>query len=186
MDEFPTLVMKTRDLLHLRGYDTEELLEYDDWYAMVCRKEEGEDTIKKLVWVFKEPKLVGIAVVRDIVRYMEDFNAQRGMLVGGKRFTPAAKKHARKTRVELVEGGYASFDLFGHDLVTPHTIASEEEVQLVLDHYGIDKQKLPRIFREDPAVKLLGARPGQVVRIERDSPTAGKTYYYRLVVEPGQ
>ncbi|MFO7835833.1 MAG: DNA-directed RNA polymerase subunit H [Candidatus Thorarchaeota archaeon] len=76
--------------------------------------------------------------------------------------------------------------MFDHDLVTPHTIASEEEVQLVMDHYGIDKRKLPRIFREDPAVKLLGARPGQVIRIERDSPTAGKTYYYRLVVEPGQ
>ncbi|TFF94074.1 DNA-directed RNA polymerase subunit H [Candidatus Thorarchaeota archaeon] len=105
------------------------------------------------------------------------------MIVGGSRFTPAAKKHARKNRVELVEGNYASFDLFEHQLVPKHTVASVEEVDLVLEHYGIDKPQLPRILRDDPAVKVLGARPGQVVRIERDSPTAGRIYYYRLVVD---
>ncbi|MHA2322341.1 MAG: DNA-directed RNA polymerase subunit RpoH/Rpb5 C-terminal domain-containing protein [Candidatus Thorarchaeota archaeon] len=62
-------------------------------------------------------------------------------------------------------------------------IASDEEIQLVLDHYGIEKNQLPRIFREDPAVKVLGARPGQVIRIERESLTAGRSFYYRLVVD---
>ncbi|MCK5151611.1 MAG: DNA-directed RNA polymerase subunit H [Candidatus Thorarchaeota archaeon] len=108
------------------------------------------------------------------------------MLVGGSRFTPAAKKQARQTRVELVEGGYSSFELFGHELVPKHIISSIEEVQLVTDHYGIKKTQLPRIAREDPAARVLGAKIGEVVRIERDSPTAGKVYYYRLVVDPGR
>ncbi|MHA1909410.1 MAG: DNA-directed RNA polymerase subunit H [Candidatus Thorarchaeota archaeon] len=86
----------------------------------------------------------------------------------------------------MVEGGYSSFELFGHELVPMHIIASIEEVQLVTDYYGINKVQLPRIAREDPAARVLGAKVGQVVRIERDSPTAGKVYYYRLVVEPGR
>ncbi|MBY8998061.1 MAG: DNA-directed RNA polymerase subunit H [Candidatus Thorarchaeota archaeon] len=105
------------------------------------------------------------------------------MLVGGSRFTPASKKFAKESRVELVDGGYASFDLFEHELVPPHIIAADDEIQLVLDHYGIEKNKLPRIRRDDPAVKVLGARPGQVIRIERDSLTAGTSFYYRLVVD---
>ncbi|MCK4484870.1 MAG: DNA-directed RNA polymerase subunit H [Candidatus Thorarchaeota archaeon] len=105
------------------------------------------------------------------------------MLVGGTRYTPAAKKHARATRVELVEGGYASFDLFGHELVPQHTIAEDSEVQLVLNHYGIKKSQLPRILRDDPAARVLGAKVGQVIRIGRTSPTAGSIYYYRLVVD---
>ena len=68
-------------------------------------------------------------------------------------------------------------------VISSHAFASEEEIQLVLDHYGIEKNQLPRIFRDDPAVRVLGARPGQVIRIERDSPTAGKSFYYRLVVD---
>jgi DNA-directed RNA polymerase subunit H len=145
-------------------------------------REFGGESHKYVVWVLKEPKVVGVALVRDLFREMEETDSLRGMLVGGSRFTPAAKKIALTSRIELVVGNYASFDLFEHELVPQHTIASDEEVQLVLEHYGIERNQLPRIYRDDPAVKVLGARPGQIVRIQRDSPTAGRTFYYRLVV----
>jgi DNA-directed RNA polymerase subunit H (RpoH/RPB5) len=45
------------------------------------------------------------------------------------------------------------------------------------------KSQLPRILRDDPAARVLGAKVGQIVRIERASPTAGPIYYYRLVVD---
>ncbi len=186
MVELPDIVIKTRSLLTLRGFKVSELLEYENRYMMLPEREHRGTTVKKVVWIYKIPKVVGVALVRDLVREMEEQNAQEGMLVGGSRFTPAAKKQARQARVELVEGGYSSFELFGHELVPNHIIASIEEVQLVTDHYGIKKTQLPRIAREDPAARVLGAKIGEVVRIERDSPTAGKVYYYRLVVEPGR
>ena len=186
MVELPRIILKTRSLLNLRGYEVEELLEYEDRYVMHPLYKSTDPAIKSVVWIFKEPKVIGVAIVRDIVREMDEENAQEGMLVGGTRFTPASKKHARATRVELVTGGYASFDLFEHDLVPRHVIAEEDEVQMVLDHYGIAKPQLPRILREDPAAKVLGAKPGQVVRIERVSPTAGVSYYYRLVTDVGR
>ena len=186
MVEILSAVLKTRDLLFLRGYQVEELFEYETRFALYPMKKGDDVDVTSVVWVFKEPRVIGVAFVKDIVKEMEEKEAQEGMLVGGSRFTPAAKKHARMTRVELVEGNYASFDLFKHESVPNHIIASQDEVELVLEHYGILKPQLPRILREDPAVKVLGAKAGQVIRIERESPTAGTTYYYRLVVDPGQ
>jgi DNA-directed RNA polymerase subunit H len=182
MIELPSAVKRTRGLLNLRAYSVDEVLEFDDRYVLYPTKEFQGELLKYTVWIIKELKVVGVAYVKDLAREMEETESQRGMLVGGLRFTPAAKKMAMISRIELVNDGYASFDLFNHELVPIHIIASEEEIQLVLNHYGIEKNQLPRIFRDDPAVKVLGARPGQVVRIERDSPTAGKTFYYRLVV----
>jgi len=41
---------------------------------------------------------------------------------------------------------------------------------------------LPKISSEDPAVQLLGAKIGDVLKIKRDSPTAGEFLVYRTVV----
>jgi DNA-directed RNA polymerase subunit H len=183
--ELPSAVIRTRGLLNLRSYSINEVLEYDDKYVMHPTREVDGEVLKYVIWILKETKVVGVAIIRDLVSQMEETESQRGMLVGGSRFTPASKKYAKISRVELVDGGYASFDLFEHELVPPHIIAADEEIQLVLEHFGIEKNQLPRIFRDDPAVKVLGARSGQVIRIERESLTAGKSFYYRLVVESG-
>jgi DNA-directed RNA polymerase subunit H len=179
----PSVVMKTRALLMLRGYVSTEVLEYENRYVLLPTRGVKDKQIQSLVWIFKEPRVVGIALTRELATEMEETNATEGMLVGGFRVTPAAKKFSRQNRIELVDAGYASFDLFGHDLVPHHIIADESEVKLVLNYFGITRSQLPRIRRSDAAVKLLGAKKGQVVRVHRDSPTAGQVYYYRLVSE---
>ena len=183
ISEIPAIVIKTRSLLALRGFTVNQLLEYEDRYVMFPKRDSEKGLLKYTVWILKEEKVVGVAIVRELVKEMEETESQRGMLVGGARFTPAAKKFAKVSRVELVQGNYASFDLFDHELVPPHVIAEDNEIHLVLDHYGINKTHLPRIQSRDPAARVLGARPGQVIRVERSSPTAGVTYYYRLVID---
>jgi hypothetical protein len=106
MIEFPSNVIKTRSLLNLRAYAVEELLEYESRFEMHPVKESEGMTVKSVVWILKEPRVVGIAIVKDVVKRMEEAQAQEGILVGGSRFTPAAKKHALETRVELVLGNY--------------------------------------------------------------------------------
>lgn len=183
LPEIPAIVIKTRALLALRGFTVDELLEYEDRYVLHPTRDSEDGLLKYVVWILKEEKVVGVAIVRELVKEMEETESQRGMLVGGARFTPASKKYAKISRVELVEGHYSSFDLFGHELVPPHVIAEESEIQLVLNHYGINKTHLPRIQSRDPAARVLGARPGQVIRIERESLTAGVSFYYRFVVD---
>ena len=63
-----------------------------------------------------------------------------------------------------------------------HEILDEEEASLVLKKYGITKDQLPKILTNDPVVKAIGAKEGQVLKITRRSRTAGESIYYRLVV----
>ncbi|MDP7282423.1 MAG: DNA-directed RNA polymerase subunit H [Candidatus Undinarchaeales archaeon] len=69
-----------------------------------------------------------------------------------------------------------------HDLVPKHELMKEDEVEKILKVYGIAKQQLPRILSKDPALEGLDANRGDVVRIERKSPTAILTNYYRIVI----
>lgn len=75
------------------------------------------------------------------------------------------------------------FNVLNHEIVPLHEILPEAEVPGVLESYGIVKEQLPKIKANDPGVKVVDAKPGQIVRITRASPTAGKFTAYRLVVE---
>ncbi len=73
--------------------------------------------------------------------------------------------------------------ILSHRLVPKHEILSKEEAKKVIEKYaGGDKYKLPYIRKSDPVVKALGAKPGDIIKITRRSPTAGESVYYRLVI----
>ncbi|MDY6768839.1 MAG: DNA-directed RNA polymerase subunit H [Candidatus Nanohaloarchaea archaeon] len=74
-------------------------------------------------------------------------------------------------------------DVAEHELVPRHEVMGEDEVEELLDEYDITKEELPQIKQGDAALDDLETEVGDVVRIERDSPTAGETTYYRVVVE---
>jgi len=74
-------------------------------------------------------------------------------------------------------------DITRHVLVPKHEIMSKEEVEELLRKYKITVYHLPMIKSSDPAAKAIGAKPGDVLRIIRKSPTAGKAISYRYVVE---
>jgi len=67
--------------------------------------------------------------------------------------------------------------------VPEHVILNEQEVAELLKKYNITIQQLPKIFTTDAPVKAIGAKEGNVLKITRNSPTAGTTVYYRLVMK---
>jgi DNA-directed RNA polymerase subunit H len=69
-----------------------------------------------------------------------------------------------------------------HYLVPEHVLIKKEKVAELMAELGVKKDDLPRIFRDDAALKLLGAEKGDVVKIIRDSLTAGQSVYYRRVI----
>jgi DNA-directed RNA polymerase subunit H len=75
------------------------------------------------------------------------------------------------------------FNVMANHLVPRHTLLTKEEVEDMLSSFGIDKAKLPKILISDPCVRALNGAPGDIVRIDRKSPTAGTSIYYRLIVE---
>ena len=70
-----------------------------------------------------------------------------------------------------------------HVMVPDHKIMSEDEVSALLTHYKITTEQLPKIFHDDPAVKIIGANVDDVIRIVRMSHTAGRAEAYRLVIK---
>lgn len=70
-----------------------------------------------------------------------------------------------------------------HELVPTHEILGEEDIEALLERYDIRREQLPKMQSSDAMAKRLDAEVGDVVKITRDSPTAGTATYYRLVVE---
>ncbi len=74
-----------------------------------------------------------------------------------------------------------SFNVGEHFLVPKHSILSEGEAEKLLAKLGTPLEKMPSILKSDPAIKKLKPKTGSVVKIQRNSPTAGKAIYYRVV-----
>lgn len=70
-----------------------------------------------------------------------------------------------------------------HVMVPKHELVPVESHKELLDSYFItEKKMLPHITSADPIIRCIGGLPGDIVRIERPSPSAGTYTVYRLVV----
>lgn len=67
-------------------------------------------------------------------------------------------------------------------MVPWHEMVPPEEKATILKKYGLAADRMPQILRDDPIVQEIGAKPGDLIRIYRKSPTAGESIYYRIVV----
>ena len=76
-----------------------------------------------------------------------------------------------------------SFNVTTHQLVCKHSKVADAEKESLLKKYDITQHDLPKIMLQDPAIKSLNPKAGDVIKIERESKTAGKSVYYREVVE---
>lgn len=73
-------------------------------------------------------------------------------------------------------------NILEHELVPKHEVLSTEEKIELCKRLNIEPWQLPWISSDDPVVRAIGAKPGDVIRIYRKSPTAGISIAYRFVV----
>lgn len=76
--------------------------------------------------------------------------------------------------VELWLASNLQFDVTDNNFVPKHEIFT--------GNVGIPSTKLPRILLNDPQVRYLGAKSGDIIKITRTSETAGHTIIYKRVV----
>ena len=75
------------------------------------------------------------------------------------------------------------FNILNHKLVPKCNILSDEEIVELKKTLNISKlTQLPEISRFDPQALAIGIRPGQVIQLRRESPTAMFEKYYRVCV----
>ncbi|MFQ5999717.1 MAG: DNA-directed RNA polymerase subunit H [Candidatus Bathyarchaeia archaeon] len=142
-----------------------------------------KDKKNALIWCIPTEGAVGVQYINQLKKAMKEAEVEKGIIVTSGRYTQAAKVKAKKGGIELIPRIFPSFNIFDHEYVPKHEILTPEEREKILSEYRVQPYQLPRINASDPAAKAIGARPGDIVRIIRESPTAGKYVAYRYVTE---
>jgi len=75
----------------------------------------------------------------------------------------------------------SSFVVSNHVLVPLHELCSEEEKKTILTRYKAQPFQMPRITANDAAIRHLGVKVGDLIKITRVSETAGEAIFYRIV-----
>ncbi len=76
------------------------------------------------------------------------------------------------------------FDVTKHILVPKHSKISERELKELLEKYSLTTFKeLPKILVSDPALEDLNVKEGDVIKVSRNSSTAGEIVFYRRIVK---
>jgi DNA-directed RNA polymerase subunit H len=73
------------------------------------------------------------------------------------------------------------YNILENNLVPDHkTLTTEKKEEIATEYNIINDTQWPEISRFDPVAMAIGLRPGKVVEITRNSPTALETKYYRM------
>lgn len=73
------------------------------------------------------------------------------------------------------------FDPTKHILVPQHIKLSEEETEQILKAYNISFKQLPLINKNDPTIKDMDVKPGDIIKIIRKNTVTGESIFYRGV-----
>jgi DNA-directed RNA polymerase subunit H (RpoH/RPB5) len=87
----------------------------------------------------------------------------------------APKKSAAKTEVA------PTYVVTDHVLVPKHDVCTQAEKEEILTRYKAQPSQMPRITASDPAIRHLGVKVGDLIKIARNSETAGTAVFYRIV-----
>lgn len=115
------------------------------------------------------------------------FDAHPDKLTIFKNLTPNKIKNYLNSMKEIFIEYYdyrsLTINLPKHILWSKHEIAEPQEVEQMMQRIRKSLESLPEICRDDPGVMWIGARPGDVVKITRESEMAGEAIVYRRVTK---
>lgn len=153
----------------------------------------ASDPSQKII-VFFEAKKLGIMDLRGFSERMKADAAKRAIVVAQaprnenklgtpKFFEEVATLNAEgEVHIEVFDAKMLLVNITEHTLVPKHVVMTPQQVQELLAKYKLKPTQLPRIQQTDPVARYYGLARGQVVKIIRQSETAGRYVTYRIVV----
>ena len=190
------------DLAKERGYNTND---YDDFTInevlvlhnnkqldMLLEKPIGQEKTKKIYYKYHlGPKLRVPHVcdyIEDLFTIEEILTPEDDLIIICKDEPNDALKNT--LNMEYNKNGYFTniynlhnylYNILNNNLVPKHEVIDNHKREEVEKEYNIiNNSQWPEISRYDPVALAIGLRPGHVVEITRNSPTALETKYYRL------
>ena len=183
-----------------RGYIVEESqkeLTFSDWVknnnnrttlnGIFYKKDQNNpDIIIRLYFEYLEGLKISANDISLFFTNMKDAKADTGIIIISGTLTSQAKQKMADINYELQIECFNISELMvnitEHSYVPKHILLNDEEKSQLLKRYKIKENQLPKILRTDPVAKYLGLKKGDVVKIIRDSETAGKYVTYRITV----
>jgi DNA-directed RNA polymerase I, II, and III subunit RPABC1 len=147
----------------------------------------GQDRIDVgMVWVeFRDDTKFGVKEMRDFAQTVSKERYGTGIIITPIAITANALKIIPTVLPSIIETFVESdllINISRHELVPKHVVLSAEEKTRLLERYRLKETQLPRIQLNDPMARYLGLRRGQVVKIIRNSETAGRYASYRWCI----
>jgi DNA-directed RNA polymerase I, II, and III subunit RPABC1 len=183
-----------------RGYTVEESqkeLSFQDWLAKNNNRTtlnglfykkggDNQDNIARLYFEYIEGIKISANDIGIFFSNMKEAKADSGIIIISGILTSQAKQKIGDINFELQVECFNIADLMvnitEHSYVPKHYVLSDEEKSMLLKRYKIKDSQLPKILATDPVARYLGLRRGNVVKIRRDSETAGKYDTYRVTI----
>jgi len=90
----------------------------------------------------------------------------------------------RNLRLSFFFSESTQMNPLNHYLVPPHEIVPKDDHDVLMKSmYVTQKSQFPLIrYHEDPITRVIGATPGDIIKITRPSPSAGEYVVYRVCV----
>ena len=160
-------------------------------YLKIDKKEREEDVItyhlsrddKTYIMIcLLEQATIGIAFVRELKQLVDQEGADKGIMVGKGKYTYSANSSAPRLDVELIPPNLPIFDIFDHKLVPRAEIVGDADKEKLIERYHAQPYQFPWLKASDPLAIILGAKPGDVLKLQTKSETAGVSESYRYVV----
>ena len=181
-----------------RGYTIEEgnfaQVTYEDWLQRnndkatlngIFYKKDGE-MISRLYFEYIDGNKFIASDIGAFFSKMKDAKAESGIIIISGQLSPQAKTKLADINIELQVECFDISELMvnitEHTYVPKHILLTGEEKKQLMKRYKIKEYQLPKILNSDPVAKYLGLKRGDVVKIIRDSETAGKYVTYRITV----
>lgn len=150
--------------------------------------EKTDDSADQLMVFFPEDEKVGVKPIKEFADQMTQLQANRALMIVRHDVTPFAKQAIavcqaqQKITLEVWKESDLLVDITEHELVPTHEVLDEQAKRELLARYRLKPGQLPRIQHKDPVARYYGMEKGQVVKITRDSETAGRYITYRICV----
>jgi len=187
-------------LCHDRGYlitqdELDETLEQFKLHYDHVKPDRSELTIlcaqhnnfddKMFVFFPDEPK-IGVKAVQNYVARMQEEGANRAIIIVRMGLTPSAKQAMRNVAPEYIVEDFLESEMLinitEHELVPQHILLTIEEKEELFSRYRLKESQLMKMLTTDPVARYYGYKRGQVIKIIRNSDTAGRYVTHRLVV----
>ncbi|KAJ6793074.1 DNA-directed RNA polymerases II and IV subunit 5A [Iris pallida] len=153
----------------------------DELSIKACKAKNPEDQIFVF---FPDDVKIGVTHIKKYIDRMKSENATRAILVVQQNLTPMAKKSIQEVtyHMEVFQEAELLVNINKHSLVPEHQVLTNEAKKELLERYALKETQLPRILHSDPIAKYHGLQRGQVVKIIRESETAGRYVTYRYCI----